>query len=92
MPQISLLLFISGQTPESWSAIADVVYLCEYQLAKQCYLTIIDVVEQSELAAKYGILVTPTLMRIDVSPRRQIVGSFTATAQVLQRLGLNPER
>ncbi len=88
MSQVSLLLFIAGQTPESWSAIADVVYLCEYQLTEQSHLTIIDIVEQPEIAADYGILVTPTLMRTDVLPRCQVVGTFDSIDQVLQRLGL----
>ncbi|MGP1383909.1 MAG: circadian clock KaiB family protein [Thainema sp.] len=92
MSQVSLLLFIAGQTPESWSAIADVVYLCEYRLTQQCRLTIIDIVEQPEIGADYGILVTPTLMRIDISPRRQVVGTFDATPQVLQRLELSSDR
>lgn len=88
MSQVSLLLFIAGQTPESWRATADVVYLCEYRLSQQCRLTIIDIVEQSEIAADYGILVTPTLMRTDVSPHRQVVGAFGSMEQVLQRLDL----
>lgn len=88
MSQVSLLLFIAGQTPESWGAIADVVYLCEYRLSQQCHLTIIDIVEQPEIAADYGILVTPTLMRTDILPRRQVVGAFDSIDQVLKRLNL----
>lgn len=88
MSQVSLLLFIAGQTPESWGAIADVVYLCEYRLIQQCRLTIIDIVEQPEIAATYGILVTPTLMRVDALPHRQVVGAFGSVEQVLQRLNL----
>ena len=58
-----LKLFISGQTLRSRSAIKNLRYICEQELADQCELDVIDVLEQPQAAEDEKILATPTLVK-----------------------------
>lgn len=89
MDKYRLKLFITGQTPRSSRAIANLRRICEEELLRDCELVIIDVLEQPQLAEDHKILATPTLIREFPLPVRRIVGDLSDTKQVLLGLELS---
>jgi len=89
MNKYVLKLFITGQTPRSSRAIANLHRLCAEDLQAECELTIIDVLEQPQLAEEQKILATPTLIRELPLPVRRIIGDLSATKEVLSGLELS---
>ena len=86
--RISLKLYVTGQTPRSEQAIANLNRLCEARWPDQYTLDIIDVLEQPHLAEEDGIVATPTLIKTAPRPTRRIIGDLSETQKVLNGLGL----
>jgi circadian clock protein KaiB len=90
MKEYQIKLYISGQTIQSRSAIKNLRNICETELADQCVMDIIDVVERPELAEDEKILATPTLIKVQPHPIRRIIGDLTDKAKVLEGLDIEP--
>lgn len=88
MQKFSLTLFITGQTPRSEHAIANLRRICEKELANQYELTIVDVLENPHLAEEAKILATPTLVKELPPPIRRIIGDLSNSSKVLLGLDL----
>ena len=84
-----LKLYITGQTPKSQRAIANLRRICEEELKGQYEMVIIDVLERPQLAEDEKILATPTLSKELPLPLRRIIGDLSDTDKVL--LGLDLE-
>ena len=91
MNQYILKLYITGHTPKSDRAIANLQSLCEKELKDQFELDIIDVLENPQLAEDEKILATPTLIRELPTPLRRIIGDLSNTDKVLLGLDLFPK-
>jgi circadian clock protein KaiB len=85
-----LKLYVTGHTPRSERAIANLRRLCREQLCGQFELVIIDVLENPRLAEEEGVLVTPTLIKELPPPLRRIIGDLSGVDKVLLRLELHP--
>ncbi|MEM9088351.1 MAG: circadian clock KaiB family protein [Cyanobacteria bacterium P01_F01_bin.53] len=72
-----LKLYITGTSPRSERAIANIMQLCERELAGSYELSIIDVLEQPQLAESEKILVTPTLIKEVPPPGQRIIGDLS---------------
>jgi len=83
-------LYITGQTPSSVRAIANLQRLCERELKDQYDLVIIDVLEHPQLAEDEKILATPTLIKELPPPLRRLIGDLSDTEKVLLGLDLQP--
>ena len=90
MEKIMLRLYITGQTPASQRAIANMRLLCEKELKEQIDMEIIDVLERPQLAEDEKILATPTLIKKVPPPLRRIIGDLSDKEKVL--LGLDMKR
>ena len=90
MVKINLKLYVTGKTSRSEYAIANLREICEKDLKGQYELTIIDVLEQPQLAEDDRILATPTLIKELPKPIRRIIGDLSETEKVL--LGLDIRR
>ena len=86
-----LKLYITGNSPRSQRAIANLFQLCRGKLADQYKIEIIDVLEQPQLAEKEKILVTPTLIRQLPPPLQRLIGDMSNTDKVLFALDLLSE-
>jgi circadian clock protein KaiB len=85
-----LKLYITGDSPRSQRAIANLMRICNQQLGNDQYdLKIIDVLEQPDLAETDKIMVTPTLVKQLPPPLQRIIGDMSKTDQVI--LGLDLE-
>ncbi|MCB0197669.1 MAG: circadian clock protein KaiB [Anaerolineae bacterium] len=91
MSEYLLKLYITGQTPRSQLAIANLRHICEQSLQGQYRLVIIDIQEQPQLAEDERILATPTLIKELPEPIRRIIGDLSDVDQVLFGLDLKSD-
>lgn len=82
-------LFVTGATPRTEQAIANLRRLCDEQLQGKYELTIVDVLDRPEVAEEERILATPMLVKEAPLPRRRITGDLSDATQVLTMLGLS---
>lgn len=90
MNKFKLRLYITGSTPQSQRAIANLRAICEAELPGHYEVEVIDVLEHPVLAENEKILATPTLVKRLPEPVRKIIGDLSDRDKVL--LGLNIER
>ncbi len=83
-----LRLYITGTTPQSMRAIANVRNICEKYLHGYYRLDVIDLYQQPELAQGEQIIAAPTLVKQLPLPVRRVLGDMSKTERVLIGLGL----
>jgi|SRR6185436_9515776 len=84
----ALRLYVTGATPSSSRAIAQLKAFCEKFLKGRYRLEVVDVYQQPELADEERILATPTLVKMSPLPLRRIVGSLADPGRLSLRLGV----
>lgn len=88
--QYVLRLYVTGVTPASTRAIANLKALCESRL-KGCYqLEVIDIFQHPELAHKEQIVAAPTLVKLLPPPLRRFIGDMENLEAKLLGLDLHP--
>lgn len=87
MNKYSLTLFITGETPRSRRAIANLKRICEEELKGQYEMVIIDTLERPQMAEEENVLATPMLIKQLPPPLRRIIGDLSDIEKVL--LGLD---
>lgn len=85
---VRFTLFITGMTPRTELAVANLRAMCAQRLGGGCTVDIVDVLEQPQLAEDRKVLATPTLIKESPPPRRRVTGDLTDTERVLQILML----
>jgi circadian clock protein KaiB len=90
MTRFVLKLYLTGQTPKSEQAVANLHRICEEELPGPYELAIIDVLENPQLAEDEKILATPTLIKVLPPPLRRVIGDLSDTEKVLSGLDLRP--
>ena len=90
MDKFKLRLYITGKTPKSERAIANLKEICEKELKGLYVLQIIDVLENPQLAEDDKILATPTLIKDLPPPLKRIIGDLSNSEKVLLGLDLSP--
>lgn len=86
----SLRLFVTGATPNSLRAVANIKAICEKYFAGKYQLEIIDVYKHKDLAEQEQIVALPMLLKIFPLPTRKLIGDLSNTAKVLDVLGIKP--
>ena len=84
-----LRLYITGQTPNSERAVANLQRICDEHFAGDCDLAVIDVLERPEVAEAQRIFATPTLVKEVPGPSRRVIGDLTEIQKVLSSLDLD---
>lgn len=86
-----LRLFVTGASPRTATAIANLKRICEQEL-EGCYdLEIIDVLENPERAEEERILATPTLIKSLPLPLRRVIGDLSDKDKVMLGLEVQPK-
>lgn len=82
---VTLRLYIAGQTPRSLAALANLRKLCDEHLATKytIELEIVDLIQKPQLAATDQIVAIPTLVRKLPAPIKKIIGDLSNTERVL---------
>jgi len=84
-------LYIAGHTANSARAIGNLKAICRKYLPQRHEIEVVDVFEHPARALTDGIMMTPTLLRVEPSPPIRIVGSLSATPVVLETLQILPD-
>jgi len=87
-----LRLYVTGLTPKSALAIANVRKICEEHLAGRYELEVIDIYQQPELARGEQIVATPTLIKTLPLPIRKLIGNMSDTERFLVGIDLKPKQ
>ncbi|VTS05505.1 circadian clock KaiB family protein [Tuwongella immobilis] len=90
MSKYLLKLYVTGQSPRSHRAIANLKRICESTALPDYTIEIIDVLERPQVAELERILATPTLIKELPQPIRRIIGDLSDVEQVLLGLDLKP--
>lgn len=83
-----LKLYITGNTPRSERAIANLRRICEQDLKGKYEMKVINILEHPQLAEDEKIIATPTLIKELPPPIRRIIGDLSNTEKVLIGLDL----
>ena len=90
-PIWDLRLYVAGQTPKCITAIANLKKICEEHLEGKYRITVIDLLQNPQLAEGDQILAIPTLVRRLPTPLRKIIGDLSNTERVLVGLNLRTQ-
>jgi circadian clock protein KaiB len=86
-----LRLFVTGSTPRSLVAIANIRALCEKHLSGRHDLEVVDIYQQPSQAHGEQIIAAPTLIRESPKPPRRMIGDLSDERKVLVGLNLVPQ-
>ena len=90
-PRYVLRLYVTGMTPRSTRALANIKEICEEHLKGHYDLQVIDVYQQPVLARGDQIIAVPTLIKKLPPPLRRMIGDLSDREQVLIGLDLRPK-
>jgi circadian clock protein KaiB len=83
-----LRLYVTGMTPRSMRAVETVRALCRERLDGRHELEIVDVYQQPARISEDQIFAIPTLVRVQPTPLRRIIGDMSNRERLLWGLGL----
>ena len=83
-----LHLFVTGASPNSSRAIANLKEICETYLKDNYELEIVDVYQQPLIAESEQIIALPLLIKKSPLPARRLIGDMSNTEKVLRGLGI----
>jgi circadian clock protein KaiB len=81
---------VTGKSPRTETAIANLLRICEDDLSGEYELQIIDVLEDPAAAEQDKILATPTLIKQLPPPLRRVIGDLSNKDKVLLGLNVRP--
>ena|SRR5690242_10665982 len=87
---LSLKLFVTGASPNSAKAIANLKDIIDKYFDFKYDLEIIDVYQQPLRASKDQIIALPMLLKFFPLPVKKLIGDLSDTNKVLRSLGINP--
>jgi len=83
-----LCLFLTGMTPRSTEAYANIKAICEKHLHGRYDLEVVDIYQQPSLARDEQIIAAPTLVKKLPAPLKRLVGNLSKEDRVLIGLDL----
>lgn len=83
-----LRLFVTGASPRSARAIANIKAICADEGCGLYLLEVVDIYQQPELARTAQLLAAPTLVKTLPPPERRLVGDLSDRDRVVASLGL----
>jgi circadian clock protein KaiB len=90
--QYVLRLYITGSSPRSCQAIANIRSLCEELLPGRYELGVIDIYQQPAEAAGQQIIAAPTLVKELPMPPKRMIGDLSSRDRVIVGLDLDPAK
>jgi circadian clock protein KaiB len=86
-----LRLYVTGATTRSARAVENVRKICDEHLKGRYELTVIDLYQQPEEAARQQILAAPTLVKELPAPVRRLIGDLSNADRVLLAMDHVPD-
>lgn len=90
MDKYILKMYVTGTTPNSERAIANLKRLFDDDLKVKYELIVVDVLDSPQLAEDDRILATPTLIKELPLPLRRVIGDLSDKEKVMLGLELKP--
>jgi circadian clock protein KaiB len=84
-----LRLFVTGASPNSTRAIANIKAICEAYLKENYELEIIDIYQQPLIAQSEQIVALPLLIKRAPGIERRLIGDMSNKEKVLRGLGIS---
>ena len=81
-------LYVAGNAPNSVRARSNFAEIAKERLGGDYTLEEVDVLKNPALALADHILVTPTLILLEPSPSRRVIGNLSERNTVLDALGI----
>jgi circadian clock protein KaiB len=85
---MQLRLYVAGDGPNSVAARANLRRILAAHSDVQATVEVVDCFEHPARVLEDGVLVTPTLVRVQPPPERTIIGSLSETDRVVAALEL----
>ena len=85
---VGFRLYVAGDAQNSTVAMDNLEALCREHLDGRHEIEVIDVFTNPQRALDDGIMMTPTVVRVDLTPMRRVVGNLSESAWVVHALGL----
>ena len=89
MSRLVMRLYVAGDGPNSVAARTNLRRLLAHCDPSTYSLEIVDCLREPIRTLQEGVLVTPTLVRLEPVPLRTIVGTLSDNTQVLEALGID---
>jgi len=83
-----LRLYVTGMSPSSMHAIANLRAICEAHLRGRYDLEVLDVNKRPELAERAQLIAAPTLIKERPLPMRRMIGDLSDEHRVLAGLSI----
>jgi circadian clock protein KaiB len=83
-----MMLFVAGDEPNSRRARENIERVCGDRLDGECDLKVVDVFDHFQTALDYDIVITPTLVILEPTPRVTLLGNLSDTVKLRTALGL----
>ncbi len=81
-------LYLAGTSPNSLAAITNLRAVLKAYPHHHVELEVVDVLSDSEQAARDGVFITPMLIKVEPEPQRRILGRLQDRALLVGALGL----
>ena len=86
--RLLLRLYVAGSAPNSTRAHANLLALLDRAGTTDYELEVVDCFREPQRALADGVLVTPTLLKVEPAPRETVIGTLSDARQVALTLGL----
>jgi circadian clock protein KaiB len=87
-PRLLVRLYLAGTSPNSLAAINNLRAVLEAYPHQHVELEVVDVLTDSDQAARDGVFITPMLIKVEPHPERRILGRLHDRALLVGALGL----
>jgi len=84
-----LQLYVTGATPRSCRAVANLKKFCEENLEGLYQLEVVDIYQHPDMAREEQIIAAPTLIKKQPIPRKVMVGDLSNQEAVKKCLGMS---
>jgi circadian clock protein KaiB len=89
MPNYVFHLYVTGHSPRSLRAEANLRRMCEQCLGTDYELAVIDVQARPDLAEAARIFATPATIRVTPPPPYKVIGDLSDSYKVATALGID---
>jgi circadian clock protein KaiB len=89
--RLVLRLYVAGSAPNSTRAHANLLALLQRAGTQDYDLEVVDCIREPQRALRDGVLVTPTLLRVEPQPVETLIGTLSDARKVALTLGLADE-
>ena len=90
--RLLLRLYVAGSAPNSTRAHTNLLALLERAGVTDYRLEVVDCFREPQRALQDGVLVTPTLLKLEPAPTETIIGTLSDARRVALTLGLVGQR